>query len=425
VVALYALLMAVADRRQGALMAPTELLAEQHSMSIGRMLGGSNVRLALLTGTQPPPGTPERDALLRRIASGEVDLVIGTHALLTEHVRFADLAVVVVDEQHRFGVQQRAMLRERPSEPRLHPAGDSGLAAAAQKAPSPTPSPHYLVMTATPIPRTLSLTVFGDLDVSVINSLPPGRTPITTRVVEPAQTDEVYGYLGQRLARREQAYVVLPAIEESGEDSAAQLKGVRQHARQLQHRLGEEYRVAAIHGRLKRQTREMIMDRFRRGLIHVLVATTVIEVGVDVPNATVMVVEHAERFGLAQLHQLRGRVGRNADGRRSVCVLIAEPGTEDARQRLEALRSTTDGFRIAEHDLAIRGMGEFFGTRQSGMPPLRVASIPDDMELLQMARRDAAALIEADPELTAEEHSLLRKVLWRQYGQALGLIDVG
>jgi len=395
VVALYAMLMAVADRKQAALMAPTELLAEQHYQSIDAMLSESSVRIALLTGSLPPV---ERDALRGRIERGDVDIVIGTQALLTESVQFADPAVMVIDEQHRFGVVQRAAIRSK------------GADAATV--------PHTLVMTATPIPRTLSLTLFGDLDVSSIDSLPPGRQPIDTRVVGPEKTDDVYRYIAGRVAKGEQLYVVVPTVD----DGELGLKAVRSHAEAIQSTWFKGRRVAAIHGQLKRPTREAIMDRFRRGEIHVLVATTVIEVGVDVPNASLMIVEHAERFGLAQLHQLRGRIGRGTQ--RSLCVFIAEPTTDDAIARMDAINATTDGFVIAEKDLEIRGMGELIGTRQAGLPPLRIADIERDIDLLRMARRDAGQLIAADPALTEPHHDLLRKRLFKQYGEALGLSDV-
>jgi len=400
VVALYALLMAVFDRTQAALMAPTELLAEQHFLSISRMLEGSNVRLLLLT-----KGTPNRAEVERQIEAGEVDIVIGTQALLTESVRFSNLALVVVDEQHRFGVLQRAAFRGRGGEEHR--------------------SPHYLVMTATPIPRTLSLTIFGDLDVSTITALPPGRTPIVTRVVPPENSDNVYRYMAEQVEKGRQAYVVVPTIDESGAERTAHLKNVTAHVKLLQDKYCQGQKVVAIHGRLKRDSRESIMTRFRAGKIDVLVATTVIEVGVDVPNATMMVVEHAERFGLAQLHQLRGRIGRGSHGHRSVCAFIAAPETEEATNRMKAIGSTNDGFRIAEHDLEIRGMGDFFGTRQHGLPPLRVARIPQDMDLLQLSKRDAEDVVAADPNLAKPEHLLLRKVLIQQYGDTLGLIDVG
>ena len=400
VVALYALLMAVANRLQGAIMTPTELLAEQHYASISRMMQGSNVRMELLTSGRFT--AKQRNQVVDRIAAGQVDLVIGTQALLTESVRFANLAVVVIDEQHRFGVLQRAAFKQN---------GDR--------------SPHYLVMTATPIPRTLSLTIFGDLDVSVIDELPPGRSPIITKVVAPDQADKVYDYLVQRVGTREQAYVVVPTIDAAGNESAAPLKDLQTHVKWLREKYGAGLKVEAVHGRLPSDTREKVMQRFRSGDVQVLVATTVIEVGVDVPNATMMVVEHAERFGLAQLHQLRGRIGRGTHGRKSVCVLMGEAVTLQAQRRLEVMRETTDGFRIAQADLEIRGMGDFFGTRQHGLPPLRVAKIPDDLPLLNLAQRDAQTIVTRDPTLTMPEHGLLRQVLLQQYGDTLGLIDVG
>jgi len=407
VVALYALLMAVADRKQGALMAPTELLAEQHYLSISNMLAETNVRVALLTGKQ----REDLDA----VASGEADLVVGTHALLSKSVSFHDLAVVVIDEQHRFGVMQRASLRQSSE------ADAQGRERV----------PHTLVMTATPIPRTLSLTLLGDLDNTTLTGLPPGRTPIQNRVVGPEQAEDVYRYVRTRLERGEQAYVVVPAIDavgaptgDSGE-SAKVLKSVNALAKTLQERFFDGYTVGTVHGRLKRETRQKVMDKFRAGKVDVLVATTVIEVGVDVPNATVMVIEHAERFGLAQLHQLRGRVGRGDQGRRSLCVFITEPTTDDALSRMDAIASTNDGFKVAELDLQIRGMGEILGTKQSGLPPMKQARIPEDIELLQLAKRDAKAMIADDPELREARHEKLRKVLMLQYGPALGLVDVG
>lgn len=400
VVALHALLLAVANRFQGAIMTPTELLAEQHYASISRMLQGSNVRMELLTGGRYTPA--QRANVLARIASGEVDLVVGTQALLTESVRFARLALAVIDEQHRFGVLQRAGFKESEKQ-----------------------CPHYLVMTATPIPRTLSLTIFGDLDVSVIDELPPGRSPIITKTVTPDKADKVYEYLAQRVAGGEQAYVVVPTIDAGGKESSAPLKDLQSHLKLLREKFCSGMSVEAVHGRLARETREKVMQRFRDGKVQVLVATTVIEVGVDVPNATIMVVEHAERFGLAQLHQLRGRVGRGTHGKKSLCVLVGEPVTPEAEKRLQVMRDTTDGFKIAQADLEIRGMGDFFGTRQHGLPPLRVARIPEDLPLLNLAQKDAHQIVTADPALNQPDHMLLRQVLLQQYGQTLGLIDVG
>jgi len=399
VVALYAMLAAVASGAQAALMAPTEILAEQHYFTVTEMLEGSRVRIELLTGTL---STAERMSILDRLAAGNLDLVIGTHALLSKPVAFHRLGVLVIDEQHRFGVHQRAELR-------LRTEMNSGVV------------PHTLVMTATPIPRTLSLTLFGDLDVSTIKGLPPGRIPIATRVVTPDKSRDVYEYAAGRIRdKHEQAYIVLPAIDEA---SGGGLKDVRSHLTYLEEGAFKGLRLAPIHGRLKRETRERIMHRFRAGQIDALVATTVIEVGVDVPNASIMIVEHAERFGLSQLHQLRGRVGRGST--RSLCVFIGTPTTEDGKARLDAIASTSDGFVIAEKDFEIRGMGEIFGPRQSGSTSLRIADLHTDMALLNMARRDARQWIDDDAGLTKTENALLRRRLMEQHGEGLGIADVG
>ncbi|MFO0963294.1 MAG: ATP-dependent DNA helicase RecG [Phycisphaerales bacterium] len=395
-VALYGMLAAVAAGTQAALVAPTELLAEQHFASIQRILAGSEVRVELLTGSLT---AAQRREALARLASGESHIAVGTHALLLDGAVFHRLAFAVIDEQHRFGVEQRAAMREKA-------AAASGEV------------PHVLVMTATPIPRTLSLTVFGDLDVSLLRSRPAGRQPVTTRVVGPEKEHEVYAYLRTRIDAGEQCYVVVPAVEES----ALGLKDAEGTARALAAGAFAGCTVGVVHGQLAREEREAVMERFRRGELQVLVATVVIEVGVDVPNASLMVVEHAERFGLAQLHQLRGRVGRGE--RRSLCVFVGEATTEDARRRLEAIGASADGFEIAELDLAIRGPGELFGSRQSGLPPFRVADLERDGELLRMARRDAKEWIEGDPALDRPEHRLLRRKILHAYGAALGLGDV-
>ncbi len=395
VVALYAMLMAVASNHQAALMAPTALLAEQHFSSITQMLEGSRVRIALLTAATK--GAARRE-LLDDLAEGRIDLLIGTHALLTEHVTFRSLGVAVIDEQHRFGVHQRATIRVKSAEQNS--------------------APHILVMTATPIPRTLSLTVFGDLDTSSIRGMPPGRQPIVTRHVTPETAPDVYRYVAQRIAQGEQAYIVVPVIEES----ASGLKDVESHYHHLAQGPLTGARLAILHGRIKRDDREAIMERFRAGEIDALIATTVIEVGVDVPNATMMIIEHAERFGLAQLHQLRGRVGRGT--KKSLCVLIADPTTEDGIARINALFSTTDGFAIAEKDLEIRGPGELFGSRQAGIAPFRVVDLPRDLELLRMARRDAERWVRENPRLAGERDALLKKRLLKAYGRTLGLGDV-
>ncbi len=395
VVALYGMLMAVASGHQAALMAPTELLAEQHGATIGGMLRGGRVSIEVLTGSLT---VAQRRDVLARLEAGEIDLLIGTHALLTEHVRFKSLALAVIDEQHRFGVHQRATIRSKGLDDRT--------------------VPHTLVMTATPIPRTLSLTVFGDLDVSTIRGMPPGRRPVATRVRELAAADTVYRHVADRLARGEQAYIVVPVIDESD----LGLTAVHSHLQALSRGHLRSHRLAALHGRLTRIERDEIMGRFRDGTIDALVTTTVIEVGVDVPNASIMVIEHAQRFGLAQLHQLRGRIARAT--RKSLCVLLADSATPDAEARLQAIASTTDGFVIAEKDLEIRGPGELFGARQSGIPPFRVAELPRDMELLQLARRDAIAWVRENPTLSGDRDALLKQRLLKAHGKALGLGDV-
>ena len=393
VVALHAMLMAVTCSKQAALMAPTELLAEQHCHTIEELLYGSKVRIALLTSSLT---TSERASLIQAIGDGEIDIVVGTHAILTEDVVFSNIAIAITDEQHRFGVQQRATLRNKKDDPHA--------------------IPHTLVMTATPIPRTLSLTIFGDLDVSTINALPPGRSPITTKLVQPEDAEKVYNYMGERIDKGQQGYVVVPLVEET----ESGLKSVAAHAQHLRDGFLKGRTVEVVHGRMKSKDREETMQRFRSGFIDVLVATTVIEVGVDVPNATMIIIEHADRFGLAQLHQLRGRVGRSELA--GVCALIASPTTDESIQRLEAIVESNDGFRIAERDLEIRGPGELFGAKQSGMAPFVVAKLPRDFELLRLARRNAVAWIEHDPVLA--ENSLLRARLMQAHGKSLGLGDI-
>lgn len=396
-VALYAMLLAVESKHQAALMAPTEILAEQHFESISRTLANQDIRVELLTGSVIGG---DRDAMLARLEEGKIDILIGTHALLTEHVRFNSLAVAIIDEQHRFGVEQRAVLRTKGED-------EGGM------------TPHVVVMTATPIPRTVSLTLFGDLDVSTIDELPPGRQPIETTYSPPEDREQVYEAVRRRVESGEQAYVVAPAIDsESGV-----LVGARDLQRELEDGFLSGLRVALVHGRLKRNTREHIMERFRRGLIDVLVATTVIEVGVDVPNATVMVVEQADRFGLAQLHQLRGRVGRGSKA--SECVLISSPVTTDGVERLKIMTKTGDGFRIAERDFEIRGPGEIFGSKQSGLPPFRVADLIRDTDLLARARKDAQEWIRRSPELSFEGEILVQQRVLKTHGRWLGLGDTG
>lgn len=393
VVALHAMLMAVTCQAQAAMMAPTELLAEQHYLTITQLLEGTKVKTALLTSSLTASARKE---LIQRISAGEIDIVVGTHALLTDDVIFANIAVAITDEQHRFGVQQRALLRNK---------SDDEYAI-----------PHTLVMTATPIPRTLSLTIFGDLDVSTINAMPPGRMPITTKLVQPDGAQKVYAYLKSLVEKGQQGYVVVPLVDETNSG----LTSAMSHAQSLRDGYLRDLTVEVVHGRMKSVERETTMQRFRDGEIDVLVATTVIEVGVDIPNATMIVIEHADRFGLAQLHQLRGRVGRGTLA--GVCALIASPVTDDAIERLDAIVESTDGFYIAERDLEIRGPGELFGAKQSGIAPFVVARLPRDFDLLRLARAMASKWIQRDPAIA--ESPLLKARLYKAYGQTLGLGDV-
>ena len=364
IVALLAALVAMENGLQVAFMAPTEILAEQHYANLVRLLADSRFRVALLTGTLTPTA---RTQVYNEIASGAVHLVVGTHALVQDPVTFLALGLVVIDEQHRFGVLQRAGLRAKG----LHP--------------------DVLVMTATPIPRTLALTTYGDMDVSVIRELPPGRHAVKTIAKPEGRREEIHAFVKDELDAGRQAYIVYPLVEES---EKVDLRAATEMADHLQQEVFQAYRVALIHGRMKPEVKDRVMAAFVRGELHVLVATTVVEVGVDVPNASVMVVEHAERFGLSQLHQLRGRVGRGPH--QSYCILLYQhPLSEQARDRLKAMTDTTDGFEIAERDLAQRGPGDFFGTRQSGMPTLRVGDLLRDHQLMEDARREAVAALDS------------------------------
>lgn len=393
-VALFAMLLAVAHGHQAALVVPTEILAEQHFRSLTTMLAMSQVEVELLSAGR---GAAKRSEVLAGLADGRIGIVVGTHALLESAVRFRSLALAVIDEQHRFGVHQRAAVRDR----------------------SEAIVPHVLVMTATPIPRTMGMTLYGDLDVSTMRGRPPGRRPVTTRSVSGTKAPEVYAYARTRLDRGEQAYIVVPAVDESD----AGLKDVHGHLAYLREGPFHGLEIGMVHGRMGFDERDQVMSQFRRGALAALVATVVIEVGVDVPNATMMIVEHADRFGLAQLHQLRGRVGRGEKA--SLCVFIADPTTPEATERLSSIAAIDDGFEIAEIDLRLRGPGELFGSRQSGLAPFRVADLARDDDLLRLARRDAQEWIERDPDLRAPELRLLRRKLMATCGQALGLADVG
>ncbi len=389
IVALMAALVAMENGLQVAFMAPTEILAEQHFFNIRRLLEPSRFRLMLLTG-----GTAarKRREALSELAGGSLQMVIGTHALVQEDVAFRELGLAIIDEQHRFGVLQRATLRAKG----LHP--------------------DVLVMTATPIPRTLALTTYGDLDVSVMREMPPGRQPIATTARPESRRDEIYAFVRQEIEQGRQAYIIYPLVEES---EKVDLKAATEMADHLAQDVFPELRVGLLHGRLKQDAKDRVMGAFVRGEFDILVSTTVVEVGVDVANATVMVIEHAERFGLSQLHQLRGRVGRGAH--KSYCVLLYQyPITDDGKARLKALTDTTDGFEIAERDLQLRGPGDFFGTRQSGMPTLRVGDLLRDHALMEEARREAVAALD-DP----DQVSTLTSLVNTGWEQRFGLVGIG
>jgi len=410
VVALYGALVTVAKRHQCAILAPTAVLADQHFTGIERYLAGSRVRRCLLTGKTT---RKERDQLLQEIAEGRMDLIVGTQALLEQHVRFASLALVVVDEQHKFGVSQRATLKgAHATAKKTSHAGKADSRA--------FKVPHYLVMTATPIPRTLSMTVFGDLDVSIIDALPPGRQPIVTRLVTSNTQARAWLEVRRRIAEGDQVYIVYPLVEES---DALDLKAATVEVNRVSRELLPGARVGLLHGRMKKSEKQSAMQAFARGRLDALVSTTVIEVGVDVPNATVMVIQHAERYGLSALHQLRGRVGRGT--KPSACLLMSDSRTEPARRRLRVLCQTSDGFRIAEEDLRLRGPGELLGTRQHGFPEFRVANLVEDVDLLMQARDDATRIVREDPYLKHASHACLKAELRRRFRDKVAFIDVG
>ncbi|MDQ5985650.1 MAG: ATP-dependent DNA helicase RecG [Syntrophus sp. SKADARSKE-3] len=384
VVSMAAMIMACENGYQSAIMAPTEILAEQHFRNICSWSQDLGLKSVLMTGSMK--GAARKEAVTA-IASGEINIIVGTHALIQDTVNFKQLGFVVIDEQHRYGVMQRAALRAKGQ------------------------NPDVLVMTATPIPRTLAMTVYGDLDVSVIDELPPGKKPIKTTVFFESQRERVYGIIRGELMKNHQVFIVYPLVEES---EILDLKDATRMADQLQNEVFQEYRIGLVHGRMRGRDKDRVMSRFLRKELDILVATTVIEVGIDIPEATMMVVEHAERFGLSQLHQLRGRVGRSDIP--SYCILLAQySGSEEAKKRLQVMERTNDGFRIAEEDLVIRGPGEFMGTRQSGLPDFRVANILRDGRILGEARTDAFAVVDADPALDMPENRELKKVLMHRW----------
>jgi len=392
VVALYAALLAVANKTQVAIMAPTEILADQHFLSIERYLRNSDVKRILITGGLIGK---RRDEALKAICSGGIDIVVGTVALLQADIEFERLGLVIIDEQHKFGVEQRAGLRKQVT-------------------------PHCLVMTATPIPRTLAMTAFGDLDVSVIGHSPPGRGAVVTRWVSPHDRQKAYEFIRERLKARKQAYFVYPRI--TAVEQAGDVKAATDEWEHLSTKIFPEFNVELLHGQMPSAKKQKIMSEFRKGKIDVLVSTIVVEVGVDVPNATIMVIEEADRFGLAQLHQLRGRIGRSEA--KSYCLLFAQTENETATSRLEIMIRSNDGFEIAEHDLKLRGPGEMLSTRQHGLPDLKIANIVDDFDLLVMARKNAFELVSQDPMLTKAEHKNIRLALLAKFGDAIGLADI-
>lgn len=385
-VAAYAAWLMVQSGAQAAMMAPTEVLAEQHYRSLSALLDTAGVRVGLLTGSLT---AAEKKQVRKQLEDGTISFVIGTHALISDSVQFKNLSLIIADEQHRFGVAQRAALAGK--------AGD-------------TP-PHVLVMSATPIPRTLALIVYGDLDISVIDQLPPGRTPVETYVIREDKRQRMYGFVRKQVEQGRQVYLICPAVEENPDlppGDAPDLKAVKTYAAKLQREVFPDLTVGMLHGKMKPKEKESVMLSFAEGETQILVATTVVEVGVDVANASLIIIESADRFGLSQLHQLRGRVGRGKH--QSYCVLVTNTRNPDSMHRLRILASTTDGFRIAEEDLKLRGPGDFFGARQHGMPTMRLADLTGDMRLLQQAQQAANQLLSADPHLEQPEH---RGVLYK------------
>ncbi|MDR1958591.1 MAG: ATP-dependent DNA helicase RecG [Planctomycetaceae bacterium] len=394
VVAVYAMLLAVANDYQAVFMAPTEVLARQHLRTLTQMLEESRVKIAPLFGGQKPA---ERSKVLAEIESGEAKMIVGTQAIVVNDLTFDKLGLVVIDEQHKFGVRQRAKLKS---------IGKT--------------DPHFLVMTATPIPRSLTMTLFGDLDVSVMNQLPPGRQKITTYLADENQREKWWDFVRKKLTEGRQCYVVVPLVEES---DVFDVRSLTQVYESLANGPLEAFSLAVLHGRMSNEEKEHVMMKFRTGETQVLVSTSVIEVGVDVPNASLMTIENAERFGLAQLHQLRGRIGRGKHP--GFCTVFSDPNHPDALSRLQAFAKTTDGFQLAETDFELRGPGELLGTQQHGLPPFRIADLKRDREILQQTRTAATEFVRNDPGLAQEEHKKIRRQILSRYGKVLDLGDVG
>ncbi len=392
-VALITSLIAIENGYQVAFMVPTEILAEQHYLNIRELLHGFPIRLQLLIGSLKKG---EKEAIHQALKEGEIDLVIGTHALVQEAVEFRKLGLVIIDEQHRFGVLQRGDLIKKGW------------------------NPHVLVMTATPIPRTLAMTLYGDLDTSIIDEMPPGRQPIQTVWRTEEKLKDIYQFIRQKIRQGDQVYIIYPLVEES---EKMDLKAAVESYEQMRKHIFPEFNVALLHGRMPNTEKEAVMERFKSGEVQILVSTTVVEVGVDVPNATILLIQHAERFGLSQLHQLRGRVGRGR--KKSYCILVTPHRiNEIARQRMRLMEKTTDGFVIAEEDLRLRGSGEFFGTRQHGLPDLRFADLIHDQNIIKAARQDAFALVEKDPHLRLPENRLVREYFQKHYAQKFQLVQI-
>jgi ATP-dependent DNA helicase RecG len=393
VISAYALLITVTNNHQGSIMVPTEILARQHYLTLINLLSPLGIEVVLLINGL---AKAEKDRVNKLIESGEADIIVGTHTLIQENVRFKDLGLIVIDEQHKFGVQQRALIKSK------------------------THNPHMLVMTATPIPRTMAMTMYGDMDISVLDELPLGKRDVQTICTDTSGLESVYNFVREQLKLKRQAYIICPVIDES---NALKSDGVKKIYERLKSEVFTDFKVELIHGRLGDEEKTKVMKEFKKGKIDILVATTIVEVGIDIPNTSVMVIENAERFGLSQLHQLRGRIGRG--NFKSYCILVSDAVTEEARQRLEVMTKTEDGFQIAQEDLNIRGPGELFGERQHGSLMFALGNLSTDVDILEQARKEAFELIGSDPGLRQENHQALREILSQNFKDKFYLSMVG